>query len=74
MYLKIETEYRTYILRVTDIRNVSTGHDGTHYVIYVYYRCGADSDTTICCGSRDDRDEACEKIYQALLKWEGMLE
>lgn len=40
MYLKIETEYHTYILRITDIRNMSTGHDGYHYVIYIYYRCG----------------------------------
>lgn len=74
MYLKIETEYRTYVLRVTDIRNVSTGHDGNHYVIYVSYRCGADCDTIIRCDSRDEQDEICEKIYQALLAWEGMLE
>jgi DNA-directed RNA polymerase subunit RPC12/RpoP len=74
MYLKIETEYRTYILRVTDIRNVSTGHDGNYYVIYVCYRCGASIDSTLRFDNRDERDEACEKIYQALLKWEGMME
>lgn len=75
MYLKIETDYyNTYILRVADIRNVSTGHNGNHYVIYVFYRCGTDSDTTIHCGSRDERDEICEKIYQALIAREGVLE
>ena len=73
MYLKIETEYRTYILRVTDIRNVSSGHDGNRWVVYIFYRCGTDSDTTIRCDSREERDEICEKIYQALVAWEGML-
>lgn len=74
MYLKIENEYRTCILRVTDIRNVSTGHDGNSWIIYVYYRCGTDSDTIIRCYSKDERDEVCEKIYQALIAWEGILE
>ena len=39
MYLKIEAGYRTYILRVTDIRNVSTGFSGKGWEIYIYYRC-----------------------------------
>ena len=73
MYLKIETEYRTHILRLTDIRNVSTGHDGNHYVIYVYYRCGTDNDTIIPCSSREEREKVCEKIYQALIAWEGTM-
>lgn len=73
MYLKIEANCRTYILRVTDIRNVSTGHSGKGWEIYVYYRCGIDTNTTICFDYKKDRDEVCEKIYQALIEWEGML-
>lgn len=72
MFLKIETDYRTYILRVTDIRNVSTGHDGNYYVIYVYYRCGADTDSVLRFSNSYERDEACEEIYKALIAWEGM--
>ena len=74
MYLKIKADCRTHILRVTDIRNVSTGWSVQGWEIYVYYRCGADTNTTICFDYKKDRDEACEEIYQALLAWEGMLE
>ena len=74
MYLKIKADYRTHILRVADIRNVSTGYSGKGWEIYVYYRCGAETNTTICFDDKKDRDEACEKIYQALIAWEGMLE
>ena len=73
MYLKIETECRTYILSVADIRNVSTEHDGRHYVIYVYYRCGTDVDSVLRFGTCYERDEVCERIYQALIAWEGKL-
>lgn len=73
MYLKIKAGYRTHILRVTDIRNVYTGIDGGCWVIYVFYRCGTDSDTIIRFDDKNERNEACEKIYQALIAWEGML-
>ena len=74
MYLKIEADCRTHILRVTDIRNVTTGWSGQGWEIYVYYRCGIDAVTTICFDHKNERNEACEKIYQALITWEGMLE
>ena len=70
MYLKIEANCRVYILRVTDIRNVSTGFSGKGWEIYVYYRCGADAATTICFDDKNKRNEAFEKIYQALVSWE----
>lgn len=74
MYLKIETGYHTHILRVTDIRNVYTGWSTQGWEIYIFYRCGADTKTTICFDDKNERNEACEKIYQALVAWEGMLE
>ena len=73
MYLKIKSEYQTCILRIADIRNVSTGHDGHCYVIYVYYRCGADTDSVLRFSNSYERDEACEKIYRALITWEVTL-
>ena len=72
MYLKIEAGYRTYILRVTDIRNVSTGFSGKGWEIYIYYRCGVDTNTTICFDDKDDRDDALEQIYQAFITCGGM--
>ena len=74
MYLKIETAYSSCILCVADIRNVSTGYDGNNWVVYIFYRCGTDSNTVIGCDSREERDAICEKIYHTLIKWESMLE
>ena len=74
MYLKIKAGYCTHILRVTDVRNVYTGIDTGCWAIYVFYRCGADSKITIRFDDKKERDEACEKIYQALVAWEGTLE
>lgn len=73
MYLKIKADCYTHILHVPDIRNVSTGWSVRGWEIYIYYKCGADTNTTICFDYKKDRDEACEEIYQALVAWEEKL-
>ena len=70
MYLKIDLDFTSYIIRLPDVRNVNTGHDdakGARYYLEVCYRTGSDHRTTIYFYNRDERDEVVDKIYEELI-------
>ena len=67
MYLKIDLDFTSYVIRLSDVRNVNTGHDGSKYYLEVCYRTGTDHCTTIYFYRRDERDEVVDEIYEALI-------
>lgn len=70
MYLKINLDFNSYIIRLPDVRNVNTGYDGNKYYLEVYYRTGSEANTIIRFYCKDERDEVVDKIYEALVLWE----